>query len=197
MFLMITPFSLLVTKPVDVFGAPQNPREVESRVLPLNPNPVDQPPLQVILMNRRFRNDSPTHGDSSVMNAIAIARYQRMPIRQWPALVQQSVGARVGHKSNVIEIVGVERHAGWHSNASVLVVTTSTRLIIEKIARYIGETYLSVSSSSNLTRQQRAHRSHSDSLLCVHLVQRLCLPERHNASMGGICKCSPALQGAR
>lgn len=143
MFLMITPFSLLVTKPVDVFGAPQNPREVESRVLPLNPNPVYQPPLQVILMNRRFRNDSPTHGDPSVMNAIAIARYQRMPIRQWPALVQQSVSARVGHKSNVIEIVGVERHAGWHSNASVLVVTTSTRLIIEKIARYIGETYLS------------------------------------------------------
>ena len=77
------------------------------------------------------------------MNAIAIARYQRMPIRQWLSLVQQSVGAGVRHKSNVVEIVGVERHAGWHSDASMLVVTTSTRLIIKKLARHIGEAYLS------------------------------------------------------
>ena len=112
------------------FGVPQNPRAVESRVLPLNPNPVDQPPLQIILMNRRFRNDSPAHRDPSVMNAIAVASHERMPIRQWFPLVQQSVGAGVRHKSNVIEIVGIERHAGWHSDASMLVVTTSTRLII-------------------------------------------------------------------
>ena len=77
------------------------------------------------------------------MNAIAIARYQRMPIRQWLSLVQQSVGAGVRHKSNVVEIVGVERHAGWHSDASMLVVATSTGLIIEKIAHHIGEAYLS------------------------------------------------------
>ena len=59
------------------------------------------------------------------------------------SLVQHSVGTGVRHKSNVIEIVGIERHAGWHSDASMLVVTTSTRLIIKKLARHIGEAYLS------------------------------------------------------
>jgi len=77
------------------------------------------------------------------MNAIAITSHERMPIRQWLPLVQQSVCAGVRHKSNVIEIVGIERHAGWHSGASMRVVTTSARLIIQKIAHHIGEAYLS------------------------------------------------------